>query len=235
MPGSSRSMRLLGLEVQRRVPAPGIDPHHPHAAVEQPVRRLGGHAGPADHVVGLVEERVAAGAHEHDVALAAASWPDARELRTRRRRGRPRRRPPWRVKSSTTPGARNHSSGSSSIVCAGSPRMRRVVVPGSVDVGGVVRAEAGELLHRPALAVAQQVARHAEQRLDVGRALRVVAEARSRSAGARASRVGTGRSGLRGRRAASPRARALPTARLTSHRIQGRGLARFLLRRGYPA
>ena len=35
---------------------------------------------------------------------------------------------------------------------------RRVVVPGRVHVGGVVGAEAGELLDRPALAVAQQAA-----------------------------------------------------------------------------
>jgi hypothetical protein len=52
----------------------------------------------------------------------------------------------------------------------------RVVVPGGVHVRGVVRAEARELLHGPALPVAQQASRHAEQRLDHRRALSVIAE-----------------------------------------------------------
>jgi hypothetical protein len=42
----------------------------------------------------------------------------------------------------------------------------RVVVPGRVNVRGVVRAEAQEGLDRPALAVAQQLPPHAEHALD---------------------------------------------------------------------
>ena len=48
----------------------------------------------------------------------------------------------------------------------------RVVVPRRVDVRRVVRPER-QRLARPALAVAQQAARHAEQRFDLGGALRV--------------------------------------------------------------
>ena len=52
----------------------------------------------------------------------------------------------------------------------------RVVVVGRVDVRRVVRAEAREGLGRPALAVAQQPRRDAQQRLDLARALGVVVE-----------------------------------------------------------
>ena len=48
-----------------------------------------------------------------------------------------------------------------------------VVVPGGIDVGDAVRAQLGELLDRPALAVAEQPGRHAEQGLDLRRPLGV--------------------------------------------------------------
>ena len=62
------------------------------------------------------------------------------------------------VASITTPGARNQSSGSSSMVCAALAGDGGVVVPGRVHVGAVVGAEAREGVDRPALAVAQQLA-----------------------------------------------------------------------------
>ena len=76
-PRSSRAFACLGLEVQRRVPAPGVDAHHAHAAVEQPARGLRRDAAPARDVVGRAEERVAARADEDDVARPRASWPAA--------------------------------------------------------------------------------------------------------------------------------------------------------------
>ena len=110
----------LGLHVQRRVPAPGVDAHHAHAELVEPVRRLGGDAGALDHVVGRVEERVAAGADQDDVERLDVAVERGERVvdlgdRDRVAVGLVRRSP------GTTPGAWNHSSGSSSIVCARSP------------------------------------------------------------------------------------------------------------------
>ena len=125
---------------------------------------------------------------------------DPRQLRLDVGDGRRARRRPCAAKSSTTPGAKNHSSGSSSIVCAALAADRRVVVPGRVHVGGVVRAEARELLGRPALAVAQQLAagRRAAPRCRAAPAR--VAGRRCRCAAAPASPAGSARSARRDRR-----------------------------------
>src|SRR5687768_16300958 len=66
--GGAALLRLLGLEVERPVPAPRVDAHHADAAVEQPAHGLGGDAAAARDVVGGTEERVTPCMNEDDVA-----------------------------------------------------------------------------------------------------------------------------------------------------------------------
>ena len=66
MPGSP-DVGGLGLQVQRRVPAPGVDSHDAHAELVEAQRRLGGDARTLDHVVRRLEKRVAPGADQDDV------------------------------------------------------------------------------------------------------------------------------------------------------------------------
>ena len=92
MPGLAALDRLLGLQVQRTVPAPGVDAHDAHALLVEPARGRGGHARAAGHVVELGVEGVAAGAHEDDVQR-GERVADARRARRARRPRRSRRRP----------------------------------------------------------------------------------------------------------------------------------------------
>src|SRR5207248_6118988 len=114
------------------------------------------------------------GAHEHDVALPEV-MADANELRLDLRLGD-------RVVVLLGREVQDHPRRVEPLQGQLVDRLRalasdgRVVVPRRVDVGRVVRAEARELLHRPALAVAQQSGRHAQQPLDLARALGVVGE-----------------------------------------------------------
>ena len=154
--GLALRLGLLRLEVQRRVPPPGVDAHDPHAPLEQPVRRLGGDARPPRDVVELAVELVAARADEDDVVRpeVVARGRDrglrllgghriavglGRHVEDHARRMEPRQRELVdRLRALVAD--------------------RRVVVPGRVDMGRVVRAEARELLERPPLPVAQQAA-----------------------------------------------------------------------------
>src|SRR5436305_7662008 len=67
--GPAAVKRFLGLEVQRAVPAPGVDAHDAHAPVKEPARGGGADSRSAGHVVGLAVEGVPAGSDEDDVAL----------------------------------------------------------------------------------------------------------------------------------------------------------------------
>src|SRR4051794_18912387 len=61
------ALRLLGLQMERRIPAPGVDPHHPNTLLVEPAGRLRGDTGTARDVVRLAIERVPAAVHEDDV------------------------------------------------------------------------------------------------------------------------------------------------------------------------
>ena len=117
--------RLLRLDVQRPVPAPGVDPHHAHAALVQPAGGAGRDARAERQVLGRLDEGVAARAHEHDVARRELVA-DAARAPARRRRSRRPRRPPSPSCRGRRPAPKNQSSGSSSMVCARSPRMREL-------------------------------------------------------------------------------------------------------------
>ena len=121
---SSRASASSACRLSGRVPAPRVDAHHAHAAVEQPVRGLGGHARAADHVVGRRRETRRGRCARARCRSGRSVVADAPAARPRRRPRSPPRRRPCALKSSTTPGAKNHSSGSSSIVWAGSPLNR---------------------------------------------------------------------------------------------------------------
>ena len=135
---------LLGLHVQRRVPAPGVDAHHPHAAVEQPMRRLGGDARARARCSRARRRRRRGPCGRGRCRAARSSWPARSSAASSLRGGHRVAVGLGRRCRARRPARENHSSGSSSIVCARSPRDRRVVVPGRVDVGRVVGAEAGE-------------------------------------------------------------------------------------------
>jgi len=162
--GLALGLRRLGLEVQRGVPAPGVDPDDPRAQLVEAARRLGRHARALDHVVGRVQERVAAGADQDDVERLDVAV-QARERVVDLRDGD-------RVAVLLVGEVEHHAGRVKPLerqlvdgqrALAGD---RRVVVPRRVDVRGVVGAEADELLGRPALAVAQQLRSDAEHRVD---------------------------------------------------------------------
>ena len=164
---------LLRLQVQWGVPAPCIYAHDTHTLLVQPLRGVEGHAGAARHVVQLGVERVAPGAHEHDVERRKrVSGLCERGLRVRHRH-----RVAVSLRGHVEHDARTEEPLERELIdrLRALPADRRVVVPRRVDVRRVVRAEVVQRLDCPPLVVAQQARRHAEHRLDVLRALRMVA------------------------------------------------------------
>jgi hypothetical protein len=163
--------RALGLHVERLVPAPRVDTHHSHPALEQPPGRLGGDAGAVGDVVGLIDIGVAARVDEDDVPLPRL----ARDavggvLRAQRLSVGPVGRIHHQARRQE-PVQRQLVDRLRALAAD-----RRVVVPRGVYVGRVVGPQPGERLHGPALAVAQQLGPDTEQRLYGLRARDVIGE-----------------------------------------------------------
>ena len=192
MPGSPRSLRLLGLQVQRARPSPRR--RCPSRA--RPARRAS--ASPRRSRPGRGPcSRAARRRRRGPVRTSTMS--QRRERRGRCAPARPRRSAastasPSSRRAEVEHDARREEPLQRQLV----DRLRRlaadrrVVVPGRVDVGRVVGAEAQERLDRPALAVAQQLGPDAEHRLDRLGALGVVARTRSRCAAGSGSSGGDG-------------------------------------------
>ena len=125
---------------------PGVDPHHPDAPLVEPPGRLGAHTRSASDVVLFLVELVAVCAHQDDVAFVQ---------RPRQALGHVVGRQQFAVvvvaRIDHHPGTEEPVQGQLIDRLRALAASRRVVVPGSVDVGRVVGPEAQKRLRRPSL------------------------------------------------------------------------------------